>query len=145
MLQPESGNLAGSGPQSSSGPPEHMSANERDDPAEPGRRYGRRRGDPLEDVLIGLVEQALQRLQFLPVEAIQDTVDEAIQQHVELLHPAPATPARPLDPQPPGHMPTRRVVQKLLATIIFLMPAIAFAGFNPFGQAVVQFMMVWQR
>ena len=36
----------------------------------------------------------------------------------------------------------RRSDQKLLATIIFLIPAIAFAGFNPFGQAVVQFMMV---
>ena len=35
--------------------------------------------------------------------------------------------------------------QKLLATISFLIPAIAFAGFNPFGHAVVQFMMVWQR
>ena len=38
-----------------------------------------------------------------------------------------------------------RAVQKLRATIIFLIPAIAFAGFNPFGQAEVQFMMVWQR
>ena len=35
--------------------------------------------------------------------------------------------------------------QKLRVTIIFLIPAIAFAGFNPFGHAEVQFMMVWQR
>lgn len=32
-----------------------------------------------------------------------------------------------------------------LATIIFLISAIAFAGFRFFGQVRVQFMMVWQR
>ncbi len=31
------------------------------------------------------------------------------------------------------------------ATIIFLTSAIALAGFRPFGQALAQFMMVWQR
>ncbi len=31
------------------------------------------------------------------------------------------------------------------ATIIFLISAIAFAGFRPFGQVLAQFMMVWQR
>ncbi len=31
------------------------------------------------------------------------------------------------------------------STIIFLIDAIAFAGFNPFGQVLVQFMIVWQR
>ncbi len=31
------------------------------------------------------------------------------------------------------------------ATISFLISAIAFAGFRPFGQVLVQFMMVWQR
>jgi hypothetical protein len=30
-------------------------------------------------------------------------------------------------------------------TIIFLISAIAFAGFRPLGQVLVQFMMVWQR
>jgi len=29
--------------------------------------------------------------------------------------------------------------------IIFLISAMAFAGFNPFGQVLAQFMMVWQR
>jgi hypothetical protein len=29
--------------------------------------------------------------------------------------------------------------------IIFLISAIAFAGFSPFGQVLAQFMMVWQR
>ena len=32
-----------------------------------------------------------------------------------------------------------------LSTIIFFTSAIAFAGFNPFGQTFAQFMMVWQR
>ena len=31
------------------------------------------------------------------------------------------------------------------AGIIFLISAIALAGFNPFGQTWAQFMMVWQR
>src|SRR3546814_5953373 len=31
------------------------------------------------------------------------------------------------------------------STIIFLVSAIAFAGFRPFGQVFVQFMIVWQR
>jgi hypothetical protein len=47
---------------------------------------------------------------------------------------------RPLIPRlllPAGH--TRR------STIIFLISAIALAGFNPFGQVLVQFMIVWHR
>lgn len=31
------------------------------------------------------------------------------------------------------------------STIIFLIDAIAFAGFRPLGQVFAQFMMVWQR
>ncbi len=31
------------------------------------------------------------------------------------------------------------------STIIFLISAIAFAGFSPLGQVLVQFMIVWQR
>jgi hypothetical protein len=31
------------------------------------------------------------------------------------------------------------------ATIIFLISAIALAGFSPFGHTVAQFMIVWQR
>ena len=31
------------------------------------------------------------------------------------------------------------------STISFLMSAIALAGLSPFGQALAQFMMVWQR
>ncbi len=35
--------------------------------------------------------------------------------------------------------------QTARSTIIFLISAIAFAGFRPLGQVLVQFMMVWQR
>jgi hypothetical protein len=35
--------------------------------------------------------------------------------------------------------------QNWRATIIFLISAIALAGFRPFGQAFAQFMIVWQR
>ena len=31
------------------------------------------------------------------------------------------------------------------STIIFLISAMAFAGFKPFGHVFEQFMMVWQR
>ena len=31
------------------------------------------------------------------------------------------------------------------STIIFLISAMALAGFSPFGQTLAQFMMVWQR
>jgi hypothetical protein len=31
------------------------------------------------------------------------------------------------------------------ATIIFLISAMALAGFRPFGQTLAQFMIVWQR
>lgn len=36
-------------------------------------------------------------------------------------------------------------VQTTRSTIFFLISAIAFAGFNPLGQVLVQFMIVWQR
>ena len=35
--------------------------------------------------------------------------------------------------------------QTCRVTIIFLISAMAFAGFRPFGQIWAQFMMVWQR
>ena len=35
--------------------------------------------------------------------------------------------------------------QTCLTTIIFFTSAIALAGLRPFGQALAQFMMVWQR
>jgi len=35
--------------------------------------------------------------------------------------------------------------QTCRSTIIFLISAMALAGFNPLGQVLVQFMIVWQR
>jgi hypothetical protein len=35
--------------------------------------------------------------------------------------------------------------QSCRAIIMFLISAIAFAGFRPLGQALAQFMIVWQR
>jgi hypothetical protein len=52
---------------------------------------------------------------------------------VELAHAAPAPPAE------------HRGVQWRLSAIFFLISAIALAGFRSFGQASVQFMIVWQR
>ena len=37
----------------------------------------------------------------------------------------------------------RRYIRR--STIFFLISAIALAGFKPFGQVCVQFMIVWQR
>jgi hypothetical protein len=37
------------------------------------------------------------------------------------------------------------VHQSCRSTIIFLICAIALAGFRPLGQVLVQFMIVWQR
>ncbi len=39
----------------------------------------------------------------------------------------------------------RLSAQTRRSTIIFLISAMALAGFRPFGQVWVQFMMVWQR
>src|SRR5690606_2585066 len=40
---------------------------------------------------------------------------------------------------------TRAGFYTVRAIIIFLISAMAFAGFRPFGQVLAQFMMVWQR
>ena len=39
----------------------------------------------------------------------------------------------------------RRNPQTARSTIMCLIAPIALAGFNPFGQVLVQFMIVWQR
>ncbi len=41
--------------------------------------------------------------------------------------------------------PLRHRNQTTRSTIIFLIWAIALAGFRPFGQVLAQFMIVWQR
>ena len=47
--------------------------------------------------------------------------------------------------RPAGDRRVRRPAQSCRSTIIFLISAMAFAGFRPFGQVLAQFMMVWQR
>jgi hypothetical protein len=58
--------------------------------------------------------------------------------------------------QPPGMIRIRTAVERKCfqlptrnqmcrSAIIFRVSAIAFAGLSPFGQALAQFMMVWQR
>ena len=55
------------------------------------------------DVLVRFPEQAFQRIQLSIVEPVQGAGGETFEQDVELLHPAPATPARPIEPHPPSH------------------------------------------
>ena len=46
------------------------------------------------------------------------------------------------------HGPFRKAIrrdQAARSTIIFLICAMAAAGFRPFGQVLAQFMIVWQR
>ena len=47
-------------------------------------------------------------------------------------------------PEPPKLGQARRY-HTFRSTIIFLISAMALAGLRPFGQALAQFMMVWQR
>ena len=60
-------------------------------------------------------------------------VEVAQQQHVEFTHPAPA---------PPAQLPR---IHRRRSTSRRLIEAIALAGLRSFGQAFVQFMIVWQR
>jgi hypothetical protein len=61
---------------------------------------------------------------------------ESLEQYVELFQPAAAAPA---------DTTFRRGVQYWRSTSIFLISAIALAGFRSFGHTSVQFMIVWQR
>ena len=143
-------------------PPSHrMGTDEGDDPPHLRRQQGCRYQPGVEVFCPRLPEEAFQRVEPGVVEPVQGAGGEAFEQDVELLRPAPAAPARPVEPHPPGHGAIRgrftggsnrgRAVVSRIAhhaprsTIIFLIPAIALAGFSPFGQAVAQFMMVWQR
>jgi hypothetical protein len=58
----------------------------------------------------------------------------SFEQDVELAHSPPAPPAK-----------HGGGAQCLRSAIFFLISAIAFAGLRSFGQASVQFMIVWQR
>lgn len=60
-------------------------------------------------------------------------IEIAQKQHVELTHSAPAPPAQLAQ------------IHRRRSTSMRLIDAIALAGFRSFGQAFVQFMIVWQR
>lgn len=60
-------------------------------------------------------------------------IQPAQQQYVEFTHPAPAPPAQ------------LARIHSWRSTSMRLIEAIAFAGLRSFGQALVQFMIVWQR
>lgn len=86
------------------------------------------------------------RFELWPVvcgERLRLSFHKSFQQYVELFH-APAA-------HPPEASQARGLVQfsadhtPLRAIIIFLISAMALAGFKPLGQVRVQFMMVWQR
>ena len=78
-----------------------------------------------------------------------------LQDDVELAHPAATTPPQAGDGRREriaggirlGRAPwlALAAAQCLRSAISFLISAIAFAGFRSFGQASVQFMIVWQR
>ncbi len=61
--------------------------------------------------------------------------EETLQQDIHLAHSATTAP-------PQFGV---RLAHKLRLTIIFLISAMALAGFKLFGQAFAQFMIVWQR
>ena len=65
-------------------------------------------------------------------------LEPAREQHVEFLHAAPASPAKPRLGGVAHGQPSPSRMRRLMS-------AIARAGFRSFGQASVQFMIVWQR
>ena len=89
--------------------------------------------DEIEQLGVRQVQQRCERLLFggrggrIPIPEV------SFEQDVELAHAAPTAPAEP------GAAQCRR------SAIFFLISAIALAGFRSFGQASVQFMIVWQR
>jgi len=109
-----------------------------DDPSE--RRVFRpgAADQPVGELRIGLVEQPLEGLTPGVIRKRPASFEPSFQQQVEFLHPAPAAPAQP-SLALVGHDQESRVSRRRL------MSAIARAGLRSFGQASVQFMMVWQR
>src|SRR6185295_15244913 len=87
---------------------------------------------------VGQVEKPRERPLFLRGGLLVTLPGEALEQHIQLLHAAAAAPEEPLRLVRVGH-------QCCLSSIFFLSSAIARAGFRSFGQASVQFMIVWQR
>jgi len=74
------------------------------------------------------------------------TSQKIFQQHIEFFHSAPAQPPEFFNPDSARlcHFAGRLQIPRR-AMSIFLVSAMALAGFSPLGQVLVQFMMVWQR
>jgi hypothetical protein len=81
------------------------------------------------------VEQRLESAYFGWVCGRPVTSQPTLEQHVELLHAAPTSPAQPSDL---AQACSRSAIMSLIS-------AMALAGLRSLGQASVQFMMVWQR
>src|SRR5579871_3294107 len=102
--------------------------------------------DPPEEVpgqhRIGQFQQPLEGAALVRGRLRQPAAPEALQEQVELLHAAAAAPQGPPEV---GRLRRGTHSYDCLSSIIFLTSAMARAGFRSFGQASVQFMMVWHR
>lgn len=95
---------------------------------------------PVLQLRVGAIEQAVELFLRGRIERAGMRRRKLGQQHIEFLRAAAAAP----------HAAFVRAVHAYFfargaSATAFLISAMAFAGFNPFGQAFAQFMMVWQR
>jgi hypothetical protein len=93
------------------------------------------------ELRVGEVEKPLEYTMFSGARLDLEGVRIALEQDIELLHAPPATPkeAPPLATAGIGKPHERR------SRSIFLISAMALAGFRSLGHTSVQFMIVWQR
>ena len=94
--------------------------------------------EPAPEPIVLAIQQPSERGAFGVGGLRPALVEEPGEQLVELAHAAARAPA-----QPPQFGVFR--AQPWRASMSCLISAIALAGFSPFGQVRVQFMMVWQR
>jgi hypothetical protein len=97
------------------------------------------------------------RLAFLPNPTTLRLLKKHKSESSSTWHSSPASRQRNVSSIPPetrlqkksgpslGAVPLHTFYMPWRATISFLISAIAFAGFKPFGQACAQFIIVWQR
>ncbi len=94
--------------------------------------------EPVGNLRIGLVEQQTECVSAVDVCGGEAQVEPTHEQQVQLLHAAPAAP-----PQTALHLVRHDYDPRFSSRR--LMSAIARAGLRSFGQASMQFMIVWQR
>jgi hypothetical protein len=86
------------------------------------------------------IRQLQESREHLPLPAVRDRQMSAyitLEKHVELFHATPAPPQ-----QAAGFRVEGRFAQDCRSTIIFLISAMALAGFRSFGHTSVQFIIV---